>query len=183
MLAYEYSSTSPLSKPSPVYRGHWCPFCQAYLRTLQSLSPSITALNGKTLTITSEPTSFLAETRKLTGYTGTTIVDPTNTLVQLVKERYALEIAVSEQKGYEHGMAQPGILVLRGGKTEGGKEGEVLEKWAIVPSTMNLGGAKDRPDLEQVWDNVKAKIEGKGVVHAVYKKSGLLGMLWGKVFG
>lgn len=101
-----------------------------------------------------------------------------------MKERYELEIAVSEKKGYENGMAQPGFLVLRGGK--GGDiitgEGAVLEKWAIVPSTMNLGGASDRPELEQVWENVRAKVEGKEVVHRVYKKMGLLGMLWGKVF-
>ena len=102
-----------------------------------------------------------------------------------VKERYDLEIAVSEKKGYKNGMAQPGILVLRGGKGGDmiGEEGAVLEKWAIVPSTMNLGGASDRPELVQVWDNVRAKIEGKGVVNRVYKKIGLLGMLWGKVFG
>ncbi|KAE8446007.1 hypothetical protein EG329_012646 [Mollisiaceae sp. DMI_Dod_QoI] len=167
------------------YRGHWCPFCRAYLRTLQGLSPSITSLGGKTLIITSEPASFLAETRSLTSYSGDAIVDTKNTLVEFVKERYELEVAVSEKKGYENGMAQPAILVLRGGKggdMMGGKEA-VLEKWAIVPSTMNLGGASDRPDLEQVWDNVRAKIEGKGVVHTAYNKMGLLGLLWGKVFG
>lgn len=104
--------------------------------------------------------------------------------MEFVKERYEFEIAVSEKKGYKTGMAQPGILVLRGGKGDLiGDEGAVLEKWAIVPSTMNLGGASDRPELEQVWDNVRAKIEGKGVVHSAYKKMGLLGMLWAKVFG
>jgi hypothetical protein len=83
--------------------------------------------------------------------------------VRFVKERYELEIAVSEKKGYENGMAQPEILILRGGKGGDmiGEEGVVLEKWAIVPSTMNIGGASDRPDLEQIWDNVKAKLKGK----------------------
>ncbi|KIM98217.1 hypothetical protein OIDMADRAFT_146894 [Oidiodendron maius Zn] len=167
------------------YRGHWCPFCRAYLRALQDLSPSISSLGGKTLIVTSEPASFLPEMRKLTSYSGDAIIDTKNTLVGFVKERYELEIAVSEKEGYENGMAQPGILVLRGG--EGGdmmgQEGAVLEKWAIVPSTMNLGGASDRPELGQVWDNVRAKIEGKGVVHKSYKTTCLLGMLWGKVFG
>ena len=135
--------------------------------------------------ITSEPASFLPETRKLTGYSGDAIVDPNNTLVRFVKERYGLEIAVSEKKGYEHGMAQPGILVLRGGKGGDmmGEKGAVLEEWAIVPSATNLGGASDRPDLEQVWDNVMAKIEGRGVVHGEYKKIGALSVLWQKVFG
>lgn len=123
--------------------------------------------------------------RKISGYSGDAIVDPENTLVRFVKERYDLEIAVTEKKGYEHGMAQPGFLVLRGGNRNDmiGEKGSVIEKWAIVPSTMNIGGASDRPELEQVWDNVMATIEGKGVVHTAYTKMGFLGMLWGKVFG
>jgi hypothetical protein len=60
---------------------------------------------------------------------------------------------------------------------------EVLEKWAIVPSKMNLGGAKDRPDLVQVWENVQAKIEGKPMVHAKYSLGGFFGMVKGKIFG
>ncbi|KAK5047474.1 hypothetical protein LTR84_006570 [Exophiala bonariae] len=167
------------------YRGHWCPFCRAYLQSLQKLSPSITALGGKTLTVTSEPASFLSETRKLSGYQGDAIVDTENTLVGLVKERYGLEVAVSEKKGYENGMAQPAILVLRGEKGGEivGPERTVLEKWAIIPSVMNLGGASDRPDLEQVWDNVRAKVDGKARIHQGYKTTGLLGMLWGKFLG
>jgi hypothetical protein len=105
--------------------------------------------------------------------------------VKLVKQRYGLEVAVSEKKGYEHGMAQPAILVLRGGKggEAVGPESSVLEKWAIVPSAMNLGGASDRPDLKQVWDNVSAKLAGKAAVHKNYTTMGLLGMMWGKLFG
>lgn len=127
----------------------------------------------------------MAETRKRTGYTGDAIVDTENTLVKLVKERYGLEIAMTERKGYKNGMAQPGILVLRRGEIGDPRRGEteVLEKWAVIPNTMNLGGASDRPDLEQVWDNVRAKIEGKGVIHESYKKMGVLGTLFGRVFG
>jgi hypothetical protein len=123
--------------------------------------------------------------RKISGYSGDAIVDPENTLVRFVKERYDLEIAVTEKKGYEHGMAQPGFLVLRGGKRNDmiGEKGSVIEKWAIVPSMMNIGGASDRPELEQVWDNAMATIEGKGVVHTVYTKMGFLGMIWEKIFG
>ena len=105
--------------------------------------------------------------------------------MELVKEKYDLDVAVSEKKGYEHGMAQPAILVLRGGKGGDlkGAEGAVFEKWAIIPSMMNIGGASDRPNLEQVWENVRAKIEGKGVVHGSYKKMRLLGVLRGMIFG
>jgi hypothetical protein len=48
---------------------------------------------------------------------------------------------------------------------------------------MNIGGAKDRPLLEQVWDNVEAQMKGKPVVHA---KVGLTGLAFGlkqKIFG
>ena len=31
---------------------------------------------------------------------------------------------------------------------------------------MNLGGAKDRPLLNEVWDNVHAQMQGKPEVHA-----------------
>jgi hypothetical protein len=37
---------------------------------------------------------------------------------------------------------------------------------------MNLGGAKDRPDLDEVWENVKAKLNRKNRVHDEYKKIG-----------
>jgi len=82
-------------------------------------------------------------------------------------------------------MAQPGVLVVRRGGMNGkvGMEDEVLEKWAIVPSAMNLGGAKDRPELGQVWDNVEAKLEGRKRVHEKYTTIGFLGMVWGKIFG
>jgi hypothetical protein len=122
--------------------------------------------------------------RKLSGYTGAAIVDPENTLVPLVKEKYGLEVAITDnlitqKKGYTKGMAQPAILILRKGeKTE-----EVLEKWGIVPAVMNMGGASDRPDLEQVWANAKAKIEGGSVVHTDYKKQGVLATLFGKLTG
>lgn len=58
-----------------------------------------------------------------------------------------------------------------------GEKGSVIEKWAIVPSTINIGRASDRPELEQVWDNVMVTIEEKRVVHTVYTKMGFLGML------
>ncbi len=84
-----------------------------------------------------------------------------------------------------NGMAQPGVLVVRGGAANGtvGMENEVLEKWAIVPSAMNLGGAKDRPELGEIWDNVKAKLEGRERVHGKYTTTGFLKMVWRKIVG
>jgi hypothetical protein len=48
---------------------------------------------------------------------------------------------------------------------------------------MNLKGAKDRPDLGQVWDNVEAKLQGKPVVHKDYKTTTFMGVMLGKIFG
>ncbi|KAH7342475.1 hypothetical protein BKA65DRAFT_292349 [Rhexocercosporidium sp. MPI-PUGE-AT-0058] len=160
-----------------VYRGHWCPFCRSYLSTLSTLSPSILSSSGKPLMITSEPSSFLPETRKLTGYQGDAIIDTSNELVGYLRENFGLEVAVSEKKGYVNGMAQPAVLVV---KRDGG---EVLEKWAIVPGIMNLGGAKDRPELTQVWENVQAKLKGGKAVHGTYKKISAVGVLKGTLFG
>jgi hypothetical protein len=181
------------------YRGSWCPFCISYLRSLQSLSPSITALGGRPVIITSENASFLQRTREKTEYQGDAIADPQNELIPWVKERWGWDIAVSEKNGYEWGMAQPGVLVVRPFATSTminkvamnisdgpggyGKKEEVLEKWAIVPSLMNMGGAKDRPLLEEVWDNAKSRIEGGDAVHQSYRKISVLGTMLGKMLG
>lgn len=122
--------------------------------------------------------------RKVSGYNGPAIVDTENVLAPFLKEKYGLDVAitdnlVTQKKGYTKGMAQPAILVLRKGeKTE-----DILEKWAIVPATMNLGGAGDRPALEQIWDNAKAKFEGASVVHTEYARQGLLATLRKTVLG
>lgn len=48
---------------------------------------------------------------------------------------------------------------------------------------MNLHGAKDRPDLHQIWDNVDAKMHGMKEVHEKYSLQTFMGVMWGKVFG
>jgi hypothetical protein len=48
---------------------------------------------------------------------------------------------------------------------------------------MNLGGAKDRPELGQVWENIQAKLEGKEKIHSSYKLIGAWGVIKGKIFG
>jgi peroxiredoxin len=111
------------------FRGHWCPFCMAYLKTLQSLTPSITAAGGQPLIITAETAPNLTTTRTTTGYNGEAIVDPENILAKYFKQKGLLDVAISEKKGYEHGMAQPAILVIK-------NDGTVLENWAIVPSMV-----------------------------------------------
>lgn len=48
---------------------------------------------------------------------------------------------------------------------------------------MNLGGAKDRPDLVQIWENVQAQLKGSQRVHAKYSLLGPLAVLKQKIFG
>jgi hypothetical protein len=158
----------------------------SYLKTLHSLEAPIAAAGGKIIVVTAEPLEHLSETRKASGYEGLVIIDEANSLAKELKRRGLIDVAISEKKGYKEGMAQPAILVgrqIRGGDGMMTEEREVLEKWAIVPSAMNMGGAKDRPDLIQVWENVQAKLAGKPVVHKKYSLMGFFGTMAGKIFG
>lgn len=48
---------------------------------------------------------------------------------------------------------------------------------------MNLGGAKDRPDLNQVFDNAEAQLQGRPNVHEKYSLQFFTGVMWQRVFG
>lgn len=112
------------------YRGHWCPFCRAYLKDFQTLVPSIKAAGGTPLIISAEDPKWLPEVREKTGYDGEAINDPENFLVNVFKSRGLVEVVISEKSGYPHGMAQPAILVVD-------KDGKKLASWAIVPNTVS----------------------------------------------
>ncbi len=114
---------------SPVYRGHWCPYCMGYLRAFASLTQPIVTAGGTPVIITAEEESHLAATRTATGYTGDAIVDPQNLLAAELKARDLLDVAISKKAGYPHGMAQPAVLVMR-------PDGSVLQQWAIVPGLV-----------------------------------------------
>jgi len=158
------------------YRGHWCPFCQTYLKTLHSLESEITAAHGVPIIGTAEIESHLPTVRTKTGYSGVAIVDPENLLAAELKKRGLLDVAITERAGYSHGMAQPGVLVMK-------RDGTVLYNWAIVPALSNLGGAKDRPSLTQIWDNVQAQMKGEKPVHKKYNTLRIGQVLWQQVFG
>jgi peroxiredoxin len=55
-------------------------------------------------------------------------VDPENVLVEDLKKRNLVNVAISDMKlrEYKHGMAQPAVLVIQ-------QDGTVLYSWAIVP--------------------------------------------------
>lgn len=101
----------------------------SYLTTVNSLVPSITAEGGEVVLVTAEKEEHLAATRKSTGYNGRVIIDPEHVLAKYLKEKDLLDVAITEKKGYEHGLAQPAVLVIK-------PDGRVLEKWAIVPSAV-----------------------------------------------
>jgi peroxiredoxin len=117
-----------------VYRGHWCPFCRGWLSKLATLSPAIIAAGGAPVIITAEAEKYLDDTRAATKYDGKAIVDPENRLAKELDVRGLVHVAISERSGYDHGMAQPALLVLK-------EDGTVLESWAIVPSTVGLAFA------------------------------------------
>lgn len=148
----------------------------AYLKTLQSILPHINAAGGKAIAVTAEPEQHLAATINASGYTGEIIVDPTNMIAAEMKQRVNLNVAISSRSGYAHGMAQPAILVMK-------NDGTVLFDWAIVPGLMNLGGAKDRPDLNQVWENVLARLNGQPLVHKRYTLQSFTKVMTQKLFG
>jgi peroxiredoxin len=146
------------------------------LKTLQSILPHINAAGGKAIAVTAEPEQHLQDTINTSGYTGEIIVDPTNKIAAEMRQRVNLTVAISSKSGYEHGMAQPAILVIQ-------NDGTVLFKWAIVPGVMNLGGAKDRPDLNQVWENVLARLNGQPLVHERYGLQSFMKVMTQKFWG
>jgi hypothetical protein len=64
-------------------------------------------------------------------------VDEENVLLKELKKRGWADVAVTEKQGYEHGMAQPAVLVVK-------KGGEVLESWAIVPSMVSFSPTRQK---------------------------------------
>ncbi len=114
----------------------------SYLKTLQTLLPSIGAAGGKVLIVTAEPAAHLPATRAAANYVGEAVVDPSHKLATLLREKGLLDVAVTKKAGYEFGMAQPAVLVLKGKGSE-----EVLEKWAIVPSAVCVGFISSSPSF------------------------------------
>jgi hypothetical protein len=47
---------------------------------------------------------------------------------------------------------------------------------------MNIGGAKDRPRLDEVWADVEAGLSGQAM-HKKYSTTTFFGMLYEMVFG
>ena len=118
-----------LTRNPPDYRGHWCPFCMQYLKSLQKILPSVEKRNGYVVAVTSEEASHVPATRDASGFTGEVIVDQDHVLLKELKTKFGVDVAISDKKGYPHGMAQAATIVLK-------QDDTVLYSWAIMPSLV-----------------------------------------------
>lgn len=120
------------------FRGDWCPWCNGYLRDFNSHLETIRALGGDVVGITSQ----IGNQSKANNELDFDIqVDAAN--IEAAKYDIYItpkaETPLAEVDGvYENGMVQPGVVVEDA-------DGNILYRWAIVPSEMNFGGATDRP--------------------------------------
>ena len=166
----------------------------SYLKSFQAITDEIVRANGTPLIVTAEAEEHPEATRSKTGYTGEALADPENRLAKELKSRNLVDVAISQRNGYPHGMAQPAILVIK-------KDGTPLFSWAINPSAvslslapnsysilifekMNLGGAKDRVDLDEVWQDLQGLLRGDiSKPRENYSKQSILRLLKKLVFG
>eukprot|EP01062_Namystynia_karyoxenos_P067595 TRINITY_DN61592_c0_g1_i1.p3 TRINITY_DN61592_c0_g1~~TRINITY_DN61592_c0_g1_i1.p3 ORF type:complete len:168 (+),score=45.82 TRINITY_DN61592_c0_g1_i1:257-760(+) len=60
---------------------------------------------------------------------------------------------LGDRKRYPHGAVQPALFFVRH------SDRAVVFRWAIQPATMNMGGAKDRPQVPAVWQAVRSALD------------------------
>ncbi|MGH1492789.1 MAG: peroxiredoxin-like family protein [Acidimicrobiales bacterium] len=135
------------------YRGHWCPFCQSYLRELNGeFRTQLQAIGGRMIGITSQSPELAAEAKQAWALDYDVISDPSNALAQ----RFDINITAKTETPmadhpteYPNGMSQTGVIVLD-------RSGEVIYNWAVDPTETNLHGASDRPLPADVWAAIEA---------------------------
>jgi hypothetical protein len=118
--------------------------------------------------ITAQPQNLAEQMMRDLNLRFTCFSDPTHVLRNYLAEQDLITIRVSggenatdsnfyqvhpKIKNYKHGVAQPGVLCVKRDRT-------VLYSWAIDPSSMNLGGASDRPVPADIWAVVQLKMAG-----------------------
>jgi thiol-disulfide isomerase/thioredoxin len=153
--------TQLASRPLTVlvfFRGSWCPFCQSYLRELnREFVAQVRAAGGELFAITSHGPDAAAAAHEQWGLTYEAHSEPTNSLAQRfgvsITPKAATPLA-GDPAEYPAGMAQPAVIALDGA-------GNVLFRWAIIPSEMNIGGASDRPLPADIWRVIAAKLAGR----------------------
>jgi len=125
------------------FRGDWCPWCNSYLRDFNDHLETIEKLGGTVVGITSQIGNQSAANNNLNFGI---IVDEEN----IEAKKYDIFITPKDETPlkdvdgvYTNGMVQPGVVIEDA-------DGKILYRWAIVPSEMNFGGAKDRPLVSDI---------------------------------
>ncbi|NET09499.1 MAG: redoxin domain-containing protein [Merismopedia sp. SIO2A8] len=137
------------------FRGDWCPWCSGYLKDFNDKAlHKIQELGGTIIGITSQSGN---QSQKNLGLNFDIQIDEANTEAK----KYGIFITPKDETplkdvdgAYPNGMVQPGVVIED-------SEGEILYKWAIVPSEMNLGGASDRPLVADIVSSLEQVLKGQ----------------------
>ena len=135
------------------FRGDWCPWCSAYLADFNDVRDQISELGGRIVGITSQAGN---QSKQDLGLGFDVLVDEAN----VEASKYDIFITPKEESPlkdvegvYPAGMVQPGVVI----ETD---DGEILFRWAINPSEMNLGGATDRPLVADIVASLESILRG-----------------------
>ncbi|MEM9449793.1 MAG: redoxin domain-containing protein [Cyanobacteria bacterium P01_E01_bin.6] len=137
------------------FRGDWCPWCSGYLQDFNEKAlHKIQELGGNVVGITSQVGN---QSQKKLDLNFDIQIDEKN----IEAKKYGIfitpkaETPLKDVDGvYPNGMVQPGVVIED-------SEGKILYKWAIVPSEMNLGGASDRPLVEDIVSSLEQILKGQ----------------------
>jgi len=140
------------------YRGVWCPFCQGYLRELNtSFYEQVTAQGGRLIGITAQGAEAAAQAQEAWGLRYPVVSAPDNALAQsfevFITPKADTPLA-EDPNAYPNGMAQPAVIALN-------QDGKIVYRWAINPNQMNLFGAADRPLPAELWAGIQAGLRGE----------------------
>lgn len=142
------------------YRGHWCPFCQSYLRELNGdFRSKVEGAGGRMIAITSQSTELAEQVQADWGLDFSVVSDPSNALAT----HFGINITPKAETPmadhpteYPNGMSQTGVIVLN-------RAGDTVYRWAVDPTEVNLHGASDRPLPDDVWAAIVADRDGTDV--------------------
>lgn len=141
------------------FRGDWCPWCNAQLRDFDEALDNVRAMGGEIIAFTAQAGNQSKSNNNL-GFD--VIVDEEN----VEAKRHDIFITPKAESPwadapdiYPNGMVQPGIVIEDDG-------GNVLYRWAIVPSEMNIGGAKDRPLVSEIIGALEQILTGDPIPHS-----------------
>ncbi|MEM1369116.1 MAG: redoxin domain-containing protein [Cyanobacteria bacterium P01_H01_bin.15] len=137
------------------FRGDWCPWCSGYLKDFNDNAlRTIQELGGKVVGITAQAGN---QSQKNLGLNFDIQIDEEN----IEAKKYGIFITPKAQTPlkdvdgvYPNGMVQPGVVIENA-------EGQILYKWAIVPSEMNMGGASDRPLVSDIVSSLEQILKGQ----------------------